>query len=61
MSIIKEYEGKLNKIVETVPKNEIARKLKIAPRTIRNWFHDIGSIKMKYAEQIDKLYDEVVK
>ena len=61
MSIIKEYEGKLNKIVETVHKNEIARKLNIAPRTIRNWFHDIGSIKMKYAEQIDKLYDEVIK
>ena len=60
-SIIKEYEQKLNKIIETVPKNELARKMNVAPRTVRNWFHDIGSIKMKYAEEIDKIYCEVTK
>ena len=51
----------LKGINKMMPKDTMAEKLGVSRRTIRNWFGDTGSIKLKYADKIDKLYDEVVK
>ena len=60
MTLTEEYNIKLKEIRERMTVRKMAAYFDCAEGSIRNWLRDSGSVKIKYAEQIDRLHGELV-